>query len=63
VRGKITVDEFTEETVADPVIQALIPKVKVCQDTELYDKIKQNSGIFGRITFPGRVTIRLPSAA
>jgi 2-methylcitrate dehydratase PrpD len=50
VRGRITVDEFTEETVGDPVIQAMIPKTTVHQDNEL----------FGRVTFslPGRVTVR-----
>ena len=50
VRGRITVDEFTEETVGDPVIQAMIPRTTVHQDSEL----------FGRVIFsmPGRVTVR-----
>ena len=50
VRGQITVDEFTEETVADPVIQEMIPRTTVHQDKDLY----------GRVTFsmPGRVTVR-----
>jgi 2-methylcitrate dehydratase PrpD len=58
VRGKITVDEFTDETVADPVIQALIPRITVYQDSELYERASKNSSLFGRITFPGKVTIR-----
>src|SRR5262249_55941130 len=36
VRGKVGVDEFTDETVADPVIQAMIPRTVVHQDEELY---------------------------
>jgi 2-methylcitrate dehydratase PrpD len=50
VRGKVTVDEFTEETVNDPVIQGLIPKLRVEQDTELYQKVTNS--------MPGRITIR-----
>ena len=50
VRGRVTIDEFTEETVGDPVVQGMIPRTTVHQDTELY----------GRVTFsmPGRVTVR-----
>jgi 2-methylcitrate dehydratase PrpD len=51
VRGKIGVDEFTDETVSDPVIQAMIPRTKVHQDLELFKKV-QNSQ-------PGSVTVRL----
>jgi 2-methylcitrate dehydratase len=58
VRGKITVDEFTDETVADPVIQELLTRVSVRQDSELYEKAKNNSRLDGRLTFPGRVTVR-----
>jgi 2-methylcitrate dehydratase len=58
VRGKITVDEFTDETVADPVIQELLTRVSVTQDSELYEKAKANSRHDGRMTFPGRVTVR-----
>ena len=50
VRGKVGVDEFTEETVADPVIQAMIPRTVVHQDGELYAKVKNS--------MPGRVTVR-----
>jgi 2-methylcitrate dehydratase PrpD len=50
VRGKVGVDEFTEETVADPVVQSLIPRTVVHQDSDLYGKV-QNS-------MPGRVTVR-----
>jgi 2-methylcitrate dehydratase PrpD len=51
VRGKIGVDEFTDETVADPEIQGMIPKTKVHQDTELFKKVKNSQ--------PGQVTVRL----
>jgi 2-methylcitrate dehydratase PrpD len=50
VRGKVGVDEFTDETVADPVIQSMIPRTVVHQDLDLYAKV-QNS-------MPGRVTVR-----
>jgi 2-methylcitrate dehydratase PrpD len=50
VRGRVGVDEFTEETVADPVIQAMIPRTVVHQDEELYTKVRNS--------MPGRVTVR-----
>jgi 2-methylcitrate dehydratase PrpD len=50
VRGKAGVDEFTDETVADPTIQAMIPRTVVHQDTELFKRVKN--------TMPGRVTVR-----
>jgi 2-methylcitrate dehydratase PrpD len=50
VRGKVGVDEFTEETVADPVIQSMIPRTVVHQDSNLYAKVKNS--------MPGRVTVR-----
>jgi 2-methylcitrate dehydratase PrpD len=50
VKGKIGVDEFTEETIADPVIQEMIPRTVVHQDTELYGRVK--------FSMPGRVTVR-----
>jgi 2-methylcitrate dehydratase PrpD len=50
VRGKVGVDEFTDETVADPVIQAMIPRTVVHQDKELYERVKNS--------MPGRVTVR-----
>lgn len=50
VRGRVGVDEFTDETVADPVIQAMIPRTVVHQDEDLYAKVKNS--------MPGRVTVR-----
>jgi 2-methylcitrate dehydratase len=50
VRGKVGVDEFTDETVSDPVIQAMIPRTVVHQDDELYTRVKNS--------MPGRVTVR-----
>jgi 2-methylcitrate dehydratase PrpD len=50
VRGRIGVDEFTEETVADPVIQGMIPRTIVHQDAELYGRVQ--------FSMPGRVTVR-----
>ena len=50
VRGRVGVDEFTEETVADPVIQGMIPRTVVHQDSELYSKVRNS--------MPGRVTVR-----
>jgi 2-methylcitrate dehydratase PrpD len=50
VHRAITVDQFTDETVADPEVQAMITKTTVHQDAELFQKV-QNS-------MPGRVTVR-----
>jgi 2-methylcitrate dehydratase PrpD len=50
VKGKIGVDEFTDETVSDPVVQAMISRTVVHQDTELFNKVKFSQ--------PGRVTVR-----
>jgi 2-methylcitrate dehydratase PrpD len=50
VRGKVTVDEFTDETVDDPVIQEMIPRTVIHQDAELYKRVKNS--------MPGRVTVR-----
>ena len=50
VRGKVGVDEFTDDTVADPVIQAMILRTVVHQDSDLYAKVKNS--------MPGRVTVR-----
>jgi 2-methylcitrate dehydratase len=50
IRGRVGVDEFTDETVADPVVQAMIRRTVVHQDEELY-KLVTNS-------MPGRVTVR-----
>jgi 2-methylcitrate dehydratase len=50
VRGKIGVDEFTDETVSDPVVQSMIQKTVVHQDEELYKRVKNS--------MPGRVTVR-----
>jgi 2-methylcitrate dehydratase PrpD len=50
VRRKVGVDEFTDETVADPVIQAMIERTTVHQDEELYAKAENS--------MPGGVTVR-----
>jgi 2-methylcitrate dehydratase PrpD len=50
VHGKVTVDQFTDETVADPRVQGLMPRTVVHQDNDLYAKVKNS--------MPGRVTIR-----
>jgi 2-methylcitrate dehydratase len=50
VRGRIGVDEFTDETVADPVIQSMISRTVVHQDRELYAGVENS--------MPGRVTVR-----
>lgn len=50
VRGRVGVDEFTEETVADPVVQALITKTVVHQDQELFARAAGS--------MPGKVTVR-----
>jgi 2-methylcitrate dehydratase PrpD len=50
VRGSIGVDAFTDETVADPVIQAMTRRTAVHQDTELYERVT--------FSMPGKVTVR-----
>jgi 2-methylcitrate dehydratase len=50
VRGKVGVDEFSDETVADPVIQAMIPRTVVHQDTELFTRATDS--------MPGSVIVR-----
>jgi 2-methylcitrate dehydratase PrpD len=50
VKGRVGIDEFTEETVCDPVIQEMIPRTVVHQDSELYDRVT--------FSMPGRVTVR-----
>jgi 2-methylcitrate dehydratase len=50
VRGRVGVDEFTDEAVADPVVRAMIPRTVVHQDTELYARAPGS--------MPGRVTVR-----
>jgi 2-methylcitrate dehydratase PrpD len=50
VRGKVGVDEFTDDTVADPVIQELVTRTVVHQDTELLARAQGS--------MPGRVTVR-----
>ena len=51
VRGKITVDEFTDATVGDPVVQAMMSRIQVQYDPELFQRVKGES-------LPGRVTVR-----
>jgi 2-methylcitrate dehydratase PrpD len=48
-RGRVGVDEFTDETLADPVVRELITRTVVHQDEELYKRAKG--------TMPGRVTV------
>jgi 2-methylcitrate dehydratase len=50
VRRRVGVDEFTDQTVADPVVRAMIPRTVVHQDEELYAKVTNS--------MPGRVTVR-----
>jgi 2-methylcitrate dehydratase PrpD len=50
VKGKIGVDEFTDEMVSDPVVQEMISRTVVHQDTELFSKVEFSQ--------PGRVTVR-----
>jgi 2-methylcitrate dehydratase PrpD len=50
VRGKVGVDEFTDETVTDPVVQDLMGRTVVHEDTELF--------ALARGSMPGRVTVR-----
>lgn len=50
VRGRVGVDEFTDETVSDPAVQEMIGHTTVHQDEELYTKVKNS--------MPGRVTVR-----
>ena len=50
VHRTITVDQFTDETVADADVQAMITKTTVHQDAELFQKVKNS--------MPGRVTVR-----
>jgi 2-methylcitrate dehydratase PrpD len=50
VHGRITVDQFTDETVADPVVQEMVTRTVVHQDEELFRKVTNS--------MPGRVTVR-----
>jgi 2-methylcitrate dehydratase PrpD len=50
VRGKVGVDEFTDESVADPIVQELLTRTVVHQDTELFAKAQGS--------MPGQVTVR-----
>jgi 2-methylcitrate dehydratase len=50
VRGKPTVDDITEETVADPAIQAMIDRITVHGDEELFTQVRNS--------MPGAVTVR-----
>ena len=50
VKGRPTVDGFTEETVADPVIQSMISRITVHGDDDLYTRVHNS--------MPGAVTVR-----
>jgi 2-methylcitrate dehydratase PrpD len=49
VRGKVTIDEFTDETVADPVVREMMAKVTVHQDPDLVSLLGH---------YPGKVVVR-----
>jgi 2-methylcitrate dehydratase len=50
VRGRVGVDEFTEDTVADPAVRAMIGRTTVVQDQDLHRRAPDS--------MPGRVTVR-----
>jgi 2-methylcitrate dehydratase PrpD len=50
VHGQITVDQFTDETVADPVVQEMVTRTVVHQDEDLFRQVTNS--------MPGRVTVR-----
>jgi 2-methylcitrate dehydratase len=50
VRGRVGVDEFTDETVNDPVVQEMITRTTVHQDEKLFARVHGS--------MPGRVTVR-----
>jgi 2-methylcitrate dehydratase PrpD len=50
VRGRVSVDDFTDETVADPTIQAMMSKIKVHQDAALFKRVRNS--------MPGAVTVQ-----
>lgn len=50
VHGRVTPEEFTEASIADPVIKSMIDRVEVAYDPELYKSV-------GRASLPGRVTV------
>jgi 2-methylcitrate dehydratase len=49
VHRRVTVDQFTDETVADPEVQSMIAKTVVHQDAELFQRVKNS--------MPGGVTV------
>ena len=51
VHRTIGVDQFTDETVADPRVQGMVPRTTVHQDAELMKKVT--------FSMPARVTVRL----
>jgi 2-methylcitrate dehydratase len=50
VHGVCTVNEFTDQTLKDPVIRAMIERIDVADDPSLYERA-------GRRSVPGRVTV------
>jgi 2-methylcitrate dehydratase PrpD len=50
VRGRVGVDEFTEETLVDPAVRDMVGRTAVRQDAEL--------GRLAKDSMPGRVTVR-----
>jgi 2-methylcitrate dehydratase len=49
VHRKVTIDEFTDETVADPIVREMMLKVTVHQDPDLVSQIGH---------YPGKVVVR-----
>jgi 2-methylcitrate dehydratase len=56
VHGECTVNQFTDQTLQDPAIRALIDRIEVADDPGLYERA-------GRRSVPGRVTVKTKSGA
>ena len=51
VRGKCTVEEFSDQALNDPIVRAMLHRVEVYDDPALYERA-------GRKSVPGRVTVQ-----
>ena len=51
VHGECTVNQFTDQTLLDPVVRGLLDRIDVADDPSLYERA-------GRRSVPGRVTVR-----
>jgi len=61
VRGKIGVDEFTDETVADPLVQEMIGRTAVHQDDELFNRLQPRATPSANSmpsSMPGKIIVR-----